>query len=253
MSYLIERVKAGRVIEVRKKYSARYGVKGIPRSENINPTPEDVEKINQMNAERSLRLRINANFKEGDFHAVLGFEGVYNPDPEEARLIFEKFLRDARKLYRKEGMELKRIFAMGRGQRGLRKIHFHMVCNYIDTRKLSSIWPYGRIKYYPLDGSGQYAKLASYIIKQTSYLFKSGECPYKKRFSPSRNLVIPVPENEVVPRSRWLKEPKAIWGYYIEKDKTVNGVSKITGYPYQFYSMVQIGSVRDHKKVRKRE
>lgn len=251
MAYLIETVKAGKVVEVRKKYSARYGVKGIPRSGNMNPTPEDVEKINRINSERSLRQKLNANFGEGDFHAILGFEGGNNPEPEEARRIFEKFLRDARKLYRAEGLELKRVFAMGRGQRGLKKIHFHFVCNYIDTRKLSALWPYGRIKYFPLDGSGQYAKLAAYIIKQTDYLYKSGESPYKKRFSPSRNLIIPIPENEVVSRKRWMKEPRAIWGYYIEKDKTVNGISKVTGYPYQFYSMVKIQPER--KKVRKRE
>jgi hypothetical protein len=253
MPYLIERVKAGRVIEIRKKYSARYGIKGIPRSDNFNPTPEDVEKVNQDNAERSLRQRINANYQSGDFHAVPGFDGDYNPTPEEARLMFEKFIRKARALYKSEGLEFKYIFAMERGQTGQHKIHFHMVINYIDTRKLSAIWPWGRIKYFPLDDSGQYARLASYIIKRTSKTYKSGESPYKKRWNPSRNLIIPVPDNEVVSHSKWRKAPKAIWGYYIEKDKTVNGISQKTGYPYQFYSMVQLNNIHDHKKVRKRE
>ena len=253
MPYLIERVKTGRVIEVRKKYSARYGVKGIPRRENSKPTPEDVEKINQQNAERSLRRSINENFGEGDFHMILGFEGEYDPDPFEAKKLIDNFTRRARNLYRREGLEFKYILAMERGQRGQNKIHFHVVCNYIDTRKLSALWPYGRIKYFPLDDSGQYGKLAAYIIKRTSHTYKSGESPYKKRFSPSRNLKIPKPENEVVSRKRWLKEPKAIWGYYIEKDKTVNGISKVTGYPYQFYSMVQVRIRPERKKVRKRE
>jgi hypothetical protein len=251
--YLIETVKAGKVIEKRKKYSARYGIKGIPRSENINPSPEDVEKVNQNNSERSLRQRINANFQSGDFHAIPSFDGDWNPTPEEAREAFEKFLRKARALYKKEGTEFKYIFAMERGQTGQHKIHFHMVINYIDTRKFSSIWPWGRIKYFPLDDSGQYARLASYIIKRTSKTFKSGESPYKKRWTPSRNLIIPIPDNEVVSHSKWRKAPKAIWGYYIEKDKTVNGISKITGYPYQFYSMVQLNNMHDHRKVRKRE
>lgn len=253
MPYLIERVKAGRVIETRKKYSARYGIKGIPRSDNFNPTPEDVEKVNQDNAERSLRQRINANFQSGDFHLVAGFDGSWNPAPAEARKMHEKFIRQARALYKSEGLEFKYIFAMERGQKGQQKIHFHMVINYIDTRKLSTIWPWGRIKYFPLDDSGQYAALASYIIKRTSKTFKSGESPYKKRWSPSRNLIIPIPDNEVVSHSRWRKEPKAIWGYYIEKDKTVNGISNKTGYPYQFYSMVQLDNMHDRKKVRKRE
>lgn len=253
MPYLIEQTKAGRVVETRKKYSARYGIKGIHRSENINPSPEDVEKVNQDNAERSLRQRLNANFQGGDYHAVAGFEGDYNPTQEEARHLFEKFIRNARKVYREEGFEFKYIFAMERGQTGQRKIHFHMVINYIDPRKLSKIWPWGRIKFFPLDDSGQYAKLASYIIKRTSKTFQSGESPYKKRWNPSRNLIIPIPHNKVIPYSKWLKEPKTIWGYYIEKDKTVNGISKVTGYPFQFYSMVQLQNIHDIKKVRKRE
>ncbi len=251
MPYLIEKVIAGMVIETRKKYSARFGIKGIPRSDNLNPTPEDVEKVNQDNAERSLRQRINANFQSGDFHLVLGFDKNWNPTPQEARQVFEKFIRHARALYKSEGLELKYIFAMERGQTGQHKIHFHMVINYIDTRKLSSIWPWGRIKPFPLDDSGQYSKVASYIIKRTSKTYKSGDSPYKKRWSPSRNLMIPIPDNEVVSHARWRKEPKAIWEYYIEKDKTVSGISKITGYPYQFYSMVKIQP--DRKKVRKRE
>lgn len=249
--YLIECIKTGRVIETRKKYSARYHVKGIPRSDDLNPTPEAMEKINQINAVRSLRWRINENFGEGDFHMVAGFEGEYNPDPFEAKKFFDNFIRRARNLYRKERLEFKYIFAMERGQRGRRKVHYHVVCNYIDPRKLNAIWPWGRLKFFPLDDTGQYADLAEYIIKRTSHTYKSGESPYKKRFSPSRNLKIPEPENEVVSRKRWLKEPKAIWGYYIEKDKTVNGISKVTGYPYQFYSMVQVRPER--KKVRKRE
>lgn len=252
MPYLIERIKTGRVIETRKKYSARWGIKGIPRSGNINPTPEDVEKVNQINAVRAVRWRINENFGEGDFHLVVTFEGEFNPDPFEAKKLFESyFIRRARTLYRKEGLEFRYIFAMERGRRGQRKVHYHVVCNYIDPRKLSAIWPYGRLKFFPLDDTGQYADLAEYIIKRTSHTYNSGESPYKKRFSPSRNLRIPEPENEVVSRKHWLKEPKAIWGYYIEKDKTVNGISKVTGYPYQFYSMVKIQTQR--KTARKRE
>ncbi|MDU6347418.1 MAG: hypothetical protein E6593_11755 [Clostridium sp.] len=106
MPYLIERVKTGRVMEVRKKYSARYHVKGIPRAENQKPTPEEMEKINQDNAARKLRWLINANFKGGDFHMIPGFGGNFNPGPEEARSLFEDFIRRLRNAYRKKKMNL---------------------------------------------------------------------------------------------------------------------------------------------------
>ena len=249
MPYYKETVLAGRVMEVRKKYSARLGVKGIPRSDNSNPTPEDAEKVNQANAERNLRIQTNENFEPGDFHAVLGFNGDWNPTPEEAKKAYEKFMRDLRSLYKKEGTELKYISAMERGQRGQRKIHFHLIINYMETKKITPLWPWGRIKFFPLDDTGQYAKLAAYIIKRTSKTFRVGE-GFKKRFNSSRNLRKPKPHNEKMPYSRWLKEPKAIWGYYIEKEKTFNGFGK-NGYPMQFYSMVQIQPER--KKVRKKE
>lgn len=253
MPYLIERVKTGRVMEVRKKYSARYHIKGIPRADNQKPTPEEMEKINQDNAARKLRWMINANFKGGDFHMILGFGGNLNPEPEEAKRMFENFVRRARNAHRKAGKEFKYVFAVERGERGQKKIHFHVVCNYMDPRILSDLWPWGRIKFFPLDDTGQYAKLASYIIKRTSKTFRRGDSPYKKRYSPSRNLIIPEPENEVVSRSRWLKEPRTVWGYYIEKEKTVNGISKTTGYPYQFYSMVKLPERPPRKAQKKKE
>lgn len=231
------------MIETRKKYSARYGIKGIPRSDNFNPTPEDAEKVNYENAKRKLRWLINANYEYGDFHAVLGFRNDLNPTPEEAMAEYEKFMRKARALYRKEGKVFKYIATMERGERGQKKIHFHLVINYIDTRKLSAIWPWGRIKFFPLDDSGQYGKLASYIIKRTDKTFRSG-VGFRKRYNSSTNLLIPIPHNKVVSRNHWLLEPRELKGYYIEKEKTYNGISERTGYPVQFYSMVKIAKRR---------
>ncbi len=250
MPYYQETVIAGRVMERRKKHSSRLGVKGIPRSENINPTPEEQEKVNQANAERNVRWLLNGNFQDGDFHMVPGFKKDLNPTPEEAIEAYNKLMRDLRRLYKKEGSELKYISAMERGERGQKKIHFHIVVNYMETKKITALWPWGRIRFFPLDDSGQYADLAHYIIKRTSKTFQRGE-GFKKRFNSSRNLEKPDIENEVISAREWVKEPKPLKGYYIEKDKTVNGISKVTGYPYQFYSMVQIRPER--KKVRKRE
>lgn len=239
LPYLLEEVDAGRVREVRKKYSARYHIKGIPRGDNHNPTPEDVEKVNQENAERKLRWIINANYQAGDFHAIAGFDGNWNPTQGEAMTAYAKFIRKARELYRKNGRSFQYVAAMERGQRGEHKIHFHLVIPYLDTRKISEIWPWGRIRYFPLDNSGQYAKIASYIIKRTSKTFRAGE-GFKKRYNSSTNLIIPVPKNTIVSREKWMLDPRPVKGYYIEKDKTYNGISERTGYPVQFYSMVML-------------
>lgn len=239
MPYFEERVVAGRVVEVKKKYSARLGVKGIPRSGNSSVTPEDVEVVNQRNAETHLRWILNANYQEGDFHIVVGFDGNWNPTPEEAMTEYAKFIRKARTLYKKNGKVFRYVAAMERGQRGEHKIHFHLVIPHLDTRMISEIWPCGRIKFFPLDNSGQYGKIASYIIKRTSKTFRAGE-GFKKRYNSSSNLVIPKPQNIRINHNKWRLEPRALKGYYIEKEKTFNGISRVNGYPMQFYSMVKL-------------
>ena len=247
MPYLKEVVVTGKVVEVRKKYSARYGKK-IPRSKNQNITPEAVERNNEREAERKLRWLINANFKEGDYHAIFEYRSDYSPAPEEARKHTEKLLRDMRTLYRKNGMTFRYILATERGKRGQKKIHHHLVINYLDTRRISSIWPWSRVKFFPLDNTGQYAELASYLIKRTRVTYKTGEAGYKKRWCQSKNLVIPVPKNYVISAKQWKEEPKPIKGYYIEKKRIFNGISVVTGYPMQFYSMVQI-SIAQHMRT----
>lgn len=230
---------AGRVVEVKKKYSARLGIKGIPRSGNSSVSPEDVETVNQRNAETHLRWLINANFQSGDYHAVLGFDGRWNPKPDEAKEEYAKFMRKARSIFRKKKIAFKYVSAMERGQRGDHKIHFHIVMNYIDPRELSAIWPWGRIKFMPLDDSGQYGALASYIVKRTSKTFRAEE-GFRKRYNSSSNLIIPKPKNTRINHKKWQLEPRALKGYYIEKEKTFNGISRVNGYPMQFYSMVKL-------------
>ena len=239
MPHLKYVIVAGRVVEIRKTYSPRYGKK-IPRGENSSLTPEAMEKVNEREAEAKLRRIFNANFKGGDFHAVFEYSAQYNPTPEEARKHLEKLLRDMRALYKKRGTVLKYITTTERGQRGRRKLHHHLVVNYMDTRLISALWPWSRVKFFPLDDSGQYAKLAEYLIKRTRVTYKNGDAGYKKRWNSSKNLKTPKVKTYVISAAKWRKEPKAWSGYYIEKDSLFDGVSAVTGYPMQFYSMVKL-------------
>ena len=64
MGYFKTTVRAGATIEVTKSYTKRIGVK--IKKDREKPTAEEMEKVNQMNAERTLRLKINANFGVDD-------------------------------------------------------------------------------------------------------------------------------------------------------------------------------------------
>ena len=83
MGYFKTTVRAGKTMEVMKSYTRRVGAK--KRGRKAKPTAEEMEKINQMNAERRLRIKINANFGEGDPFITLTYRKGERPGAEEAK------------------------------------------------------------------------------------------------------------------------------------------------------------------------
>lgn len=86
--------------------------KGISRGDKVKPTKEEQEKVNTRQAERKLRILINANYGYGDYHLVLDYirrKGEPDRTPEQMRQDIDVFLRECRKEYRKAGLEFKYI------------------------------------------------------------------------------------------------------------------------------------------------
>ena len=188
-------------------------------------TKEEQEKVNTRQAERKLRILINANYGYGDYHLVLDYirrKGEPDRTPEQMRQDIDVFLRECRKEYRKAGLEFKYIHVMEIGKKGAR--HHHLVVNKIDTEILQRCWykayeGHNRVKVFPLDDSGNYAELASYLIKYTGTHKKGTDGALQgKRWNCSKNLVRPEPEYHIISdREYFKKEPKAIKGYYVDK------------------------------------
>lgn len=236
MPYVRKETIAGKTVEVEKYYTYKYKAKGTKRGEIIKPTSEQQQKINDMLAEKKLRQKMNANFGEGDYHIVPGYRKEEKPNSkEEMRKDADDFLKKLRKEYKKQGKELKYIHVMEIGSKGA--MHHHLVINHIDTRIIQKCWKKGRIKVYPLDETGQYSKLAAYFVKQTS---KSKEIQ-SKRWSCSKNLIIPEPEVEIITQREWFrKDVKPKKGYYIDKESIYSGISEFTGYGCLRYTMIKI-------------
>lgn len=173
MPYVERVTKAGNTIEIERYFTSRYKKKGISRGDKVKPTKEEQEKVNTRQAERKLRILINANYGYGDYHLVLDYirrKGQPDRTPEQMRQDIDVFLRECRKEYRKAGLEFKYIHVMEIGKKGAR--HHHLVVNKIDTEILQRCWykayeGHNRVKVFPLDDSGNYAELASYLIKYT--------------------------------------------------------------------------------------
>ncbi len=238
MAYLEKITIAGKVKEVYKYHSSRYGKKGIERSENINESPEAVKRVNERAAETKLRNLLNANFGYKDIHLVLTYRKDERPAPELARKQLEKFIRSLRANYRKLGAELKYITVTEYHNKA---IHHHVVLNNVSGYEISDfmdIWPYGQPRPTFLYKTGEYSQLASYLIKETSKTFNSENSLYGKRWCQSRNLKQPIIKKRIIHARTWRDQPKSSkdWIIYGEVE---NGYHEITGFEYQFYTMVR--------------
>lgn len=194
-----------------------------------------------------VRILINANYGYGDYHLVLDYirrKGEPDRTPEQMRQDIDVFLRECRKEYRKAGLEFKYIHVMEIGKKGAR--HHHLVVNKIDTEILQRCWykayeGHNRVKVFPLDDSGNYAELASYLIKYTGTHKKGTDGALQgKRWNCSKNLVRPEPEYHIISdREYFKKEPKAIKGYYVDKNSVSMGVHspEYYGYGYLRYTL----------------
>lgn len=235
MPYLLEMVTTGKVIEVTKKYSYWYHKRGMKRGAKKKQTPEEQKKANLKAAETKLRRLINTNFSGGDYHLILTYRKADRPDDGTAKKELEKFQRKMRAAYKKLGKEYKYITATEKGSRGV--IHHHLIINKIDLDEIRKAWPWGRPKIYPLDDTGQYGELASYIIKETEKNFRDKDAVQKKRWNASKNLKKPKIKTKIIKRDSYSEDPQPKKGYYIEKESVYKGIQANSGYPYLFYSM----------------
>ncbi len=241
MPYYKTEITAGKTIEVIKSYSKRLG-DHRPRQGKEKPTAEEMERINQKNAEARLRRLINANFGYGDTHLVLTYKKENRPDPAEGKERITKFIRILRREYKKLGEDLKYIHVTEYENKA---IHHHLIINGIGNANINKLirdcWAWGTPHLTPLDDTGQYKDLAAYFIKETSKTFRKDDGGHKQRYSCSRNLIKPVTKTTIIKKAaKWLDEPKAIKGYYIDKDTVYNGVNPWNGRPIQYYTMVKL-------------
>ena len=240
MSYFKTTIEAGATIEVHKSFTKRTGIK--TRGNKDKPTPEEMEKINQLNAERNLRIKINANFGVDDLWITLTYRKEERPTPEVAKKKMKKFVDDLRNEYKKVGESLKYIHTTEYKNTA---IHHHILLNHLEgvnvPKFVRKLWEFGRPQFKPLDDTGQYKDLAAYIIKETSKSYKEKDGGHMQRYSCSRNLIMPPPKTVIIKKAtRWAADPRPKKGYYIDQDTIYNGVDPFTGREYQRYTMIRL-------------
>lgn len=236
MPHVREICRAGKVVEVEEYYTRRYLKKGLQREPNRKPTTEQQMKINEKNAVRDLTRILNTNFSETDYLLTYTYNAEEPPTVDFAKKEWQKLIRNTRNLCKRNGEAFKYVHVT---EWKNKRIHHHIVMSIgnVDIREVKKLWKHGRVKIQVLDNSGQYKKIAEYLIKKTRKTFRDPESPCKKRWTPSRNLKKPVISKTIVKDDSWRKTPR-IWKNYTLED-LYTGYSDYTGYPFRKYTMIR--------------
>lgn len=198
MPYLMETVEAGGVREITKKYSSRYGRKGIRRDRNHSPTPPDVKAQNERNAEQKLRRLISTNFGIHDLCLYLTDQEADGPG--QARQHLARFLRNLRVLYSGSGRELQYI---GITEYRNRAAH-SLLINAFDFLEIAPLWTYGGFRFCRLEFSEDpMEQLAAVWMQKVK---RNDTAVFRKHWNQSRNLKKPEIQVEVLNSGRTKKE-----------------------------------------------
>ncbi len=255
--YIKKTWKAGRTVEVKKTYSARFGKK-LPRAGNVLSTSAAQEAVNRQAAVDELRRILNENFHPGDWHAVFTYPQKEPPTKTQAKTVLQIFLRKMRRLYRDAGVELRYVTVT---EYERKRIHHHMVLPNMpdEMRAVKRLWKtvlqeqfyskeerergeplHLRFPWSQLDDSGQYGALAEYLIKETERTRKTENAFSKRRYCCSKNIVHPQPTVEIISAKEWKKDPPPRKGYYIDKNESFDIISEKNGMPMQVSVYVKV-------------
>lgn len=190
MHYCVKTVKAGDALNVRI-----YPILGRGDGERAEAarralTPEKQKRHNAQQAQRRLRLLLEANFGPKDQHITLTYAAA---PPSYARAVkdVENYLARVKRLRKRKGLgEMKYIWVLEEEENGeKRRIHCHMVVTGgLSREELESKWGKGfanadRLQPDETEGLGALAK----------YLCKQQRERYQRKWSCSKNLVKPQP------------------------------------------------------------
>lgn len=244
MAYTRKTYRFRNAIEREEYHSGRYGAPGEKRRKKENPTPEQMEKVNQRNREKMARRRLRKYFRKEDLFVTLTYAPEKRPaDMEAAKEDFRRFVAKIKPSYRKLGTELRWIRNIERGTRNA--WHIHLVVNRIPDADLTvaSAWAHGTVDLRPCHTAGEFRKLAGYLTKTPKTESRLKESSY----SSSRNMPLPEPEKREVTRwDTWEEgEVRVPKGFYLDKESYHEGINPVTGFRYREYTLLRVKEKED--------
>lgn len=241
MKLIEETIVAGKTIL--KSLKVPSGKHSGKRNGRLNVTKEAVQKNNYRLAVRKLTADLNANFDETCAHFTLTYKGN-EPTQEQAKKDRKNFLITLRRYLRKNNIELKYVAAT---EYENKRIHHHIVLNTQDVALVNKLWGKGYVKSSILDNTGNYRKLAEYLIKETEKTFRLPDSAHKQRYTTSKNLVRPIVKREYVSVKRLSEDPQPLQGYEIPKSEIRKYEHPVTGLEHLEYIMIALDKPRRYK------
>lgn len=232
-------------IEVYEYLDGRYGAPGEKREKKKAITPELIRKRNQWNKERRARHKLKTWFQENDYLVLFTYKKEERPpDMGKAKKDFQKAMREVRREFIKRGYELRWMRNIEVGPKGA--WHIHIVVNRIPDCDLilKRAWKHGRATFKHLYEEGDFAELAGYITKTPETANRYKEKLIETSYSSSRNLPVSEPKKKEL--VRWPKKPKEKKGYYIDKQTYYEGINRVTGCKYRYYTLLPL---EPHRRI----
>lgn len=229
MPYIKKTVIAGGNIFIYKHYAVRYGKK-VPRGKKCGVTPPKQKEVNRrIQADRKLWV-VLANFKKGDYFIDLNYRREERPDDlDMASSDIEKVLHRLSRKLKAKGIRLTYMRLTERGEYG--GVHHHLIIkNNFDIGLLNKLWTKGKVITDVIYSEN--------LIKLAEYFAKGRKAGSEKKYSQTKNLIIPEPKVEVMNASSFRKEIKAQKGYEIYE--LFNGYHELIGYEFQRIIMRRI-------------
>lgn len=242
MRIVRETAVAGKVIY--RNIKVPSGNHRTTRAPKKNITKDKVQKNNDRLAVKDLMLKLDNNFDDSCAHIVFTYK--IEPSKKQAAKDRKKIVKNLRKELKKLNIDLKYIAVT---EYENTRIHHHFVINTQNIDLVTTVWPEskGFVNFKPLDSSGDYYKLAEYLIKETTKTFRLPGSEHKRRYTCSRNIKTPVIKREFVDIAELEEDPEPLTGYYIPKDRVRRYQHPITELEHLEYLMVALGDPRKYK------
>lgn len=229
MKVVKEICKAGKVIDVTVRVSS--GNHKNPRAKRMCVTKETVQKNNDRLAAKRLARLLNEYCDESWYHDTLTY--AQETTVEEGMKTFSRFIARLRRKMKKRGLELMWVNTNEYAKR----LHHHFITN-APVDMVREAWAEGLVLPRPMDKGPDYHLLAEYIIKESAKTFREESCPFKSRYSHSRNMKHPeVVVTEVEVRELF-EDPVAEEGCYLVGDSVRRFEHPVTGLEHLEYIMI---------------